>query len=245
MKKIKTIYFLTLFASSFLVLYPIFLPLLYISSLHYKAHQLRRFWAKFLFVGTKIKVEVICEEDLDPNHVYVFCPNHTSYLDIPVIAYSLKHFFRFMAKAELKKIPLFRTFFKTIDIPVDRHNKKEAFKAYQSGKSSLLSGTSLVIFPEGGIPRNIPNLGNFKKGSFKLAAELGIPVVPITIIDNWQILPSQFSGLPHFNPGRCRVIIHKRIFPDLNKSIEENSVILSRETKLVIENTLKAHEIIS
>src|SRR5690606_7735511 len=100
-----------------------------------------------------------------------YCANHTSFLDIPVVAVAIPGMFHFMAKHELSKIPLFGLFFRTIDIAVPRGNHRGSHKAYQLAAQKINQGGSIMVFPEGGILPNAPKLKAFKSGAFRLAFE--------------------------------------------------------------------------
>ena len=115
-----------------------------------------------------------------------------------------------MAKIELAHVPVFGIFFRTIDIAVDRKNPRHAAKAYQRAVNQLKKEKrSIVIFPEGTIPGHTPKLGRFKDGAFKLAIETQTPILPVTIINNWKILPD--NGKFRFRPGRVLQYVHQPI----------------------------------
>lgn len=150
------------------------------------------------------------EEPLDKKATYVFTPNHFSYFDIVSVNTQMPYFFSFMAKKELANIPLFRIFFRTIDMPVDRKSKEGAKRAYYLANKKLKDGISLLNFPEGGIGSQVPEMRKFKLGPFKLAMEYGLDVVPITLPDNWKRLPSG-EFIPAGTPGKMRMYVHRPI----------------------------------
>ena len=115
-----------------------------------------------------------------------------------------------MAKDELSKIPLFGIFFRTIDISVNRQNSKLSHNAFMMAAERLNEGTSVMIFPEGGIHKNVPPMAKFKAGAFKLAIENQIPIVPVTLIDNWKRMPG--GGVDNgLVPGRMRMVVHRAV----------------------------------
>lgn len=143
--------------------------------------------AGMFVVGIRVKIDY--ETPLDWSKNYVFCPNHTSILDITVLTFLCKAPFSFMGKIELLDNPITSIFFKTIDIPVKRDSKISSFKAYKRALEVLADNKSLVIFPEGKIDDNYPpTLHPFKSGPFRLATENNIPIVPVVIQDAWNIL---------------------------------------------------------
>jgi 1-acyl-sn-glycerol-3-phosphate acyltransferase len=176
----------------------------------------------------------IQKSKLDKNKAYVFVANHFSYLDILSLNVQVPHYFRFMAKSELGKIPLFKIFFGTIDISVNRSSIKDSHKAFTYADEALQQGESLGIFPEGRIGNNVPTMSRFKNGAFKLAIENNIAVVPVSILDNWKRLPD--GGLESGGtPGKMRVIVHEPINTDQLTLNDMNA--LSDKVFDIIQNT--------
>lgn len=176
------------------------------------------------------------EVDLDPDQTYIFTPNHFSYLDILSVNVQMPFYFNFMAKSELANIPLFKIFFKTIDVPVARNSLSGARKAYELANQRLKEGISLLNFPEGGIGSTVPEMQSFKLGAFKMAIAHKIPIVPITIADNWKIMPS--GGLDSGGwPGKMRMFVHRPISTDNLKEGDEHK--LASEVYRIIEDKFK------
>jgi 1-acyl-sn-glycerol-3-phosphate acyltransferase len=116
-----------------------------------------------------------------------------------------------MAKAELTQIPFFRIFFKKMDIPVDRGSTVSSHKAYLRAGQDLDKGISILMYPEATIPDHTPKLKQFKAGPFKLAIEKQVPIVPVTFLTNWKLLPDGRRMKRGGRPGVSRVIVHKTI----------------------------------
>jgi len=208
-----TIYFFICFVLVFLLLYPIFFVLLSKERWYPKAHSLRRVWGNILMKLTGLKGNTAYEEALDNKKTYIFTPNHFSYFDIVSVNTQMPYYFSFMAKMELSKIPLFKIFFRTIDMPVDRSSKAGAKRAYSMAHEKLNKGISLLNFPEGGIGPQVPQMRAFKLGPFKIAIEHGLEIVPITLPDNWRRLPCG-EFVPQGTPGRMRMHVHRPISTD-------------------------------
>lgn len=170
------------------------------------AHRLRRFWMKWNLFWGGITLECVFEESLDKNQAYVFTPNHTSKLDMMVLLAGLGLDFVFVGKKEFKDIPIFGVFFRTIDIPLDTKNPNYAYKL---ALSELKNGGNIAIFPEGTIARITPKLSPFRDGAFRMAIAQQVPVVPVTFIGNWELLPD--DGPFHFKPGKLIMHVHKPI----------------------------------
>lgn len=208
-----------LYLSSVVLLFLPFYPFLYFYSKNPEKyfHQivLCRKWISTLsarLVGFRFKIEF--EEDIDWTVPYVLCPNHTSILDITALTSTCPSDFSFMGKIELLKNFVTAMFFKSIDIAVDRSSKISSFKAYKKADQMLKNGRSIVIFPEGKIDDLYPPvLHEFKSGSFRLAIDNKIPILPIVIKDAWKCLWD--DGLKKGSrPGRIHIKVLKPIYTD-------------------------------
>ena len=106
------------------------------------------------------------------------------------------HFFVFVGKKELSKIPLFGFFYKRTCILVDRNDPNSRKEVYHEAQKRLKNGLSICIFPEGLVPEDESIiLAPFKDGAFSLSIEHKIPIVPICFHDNKKRLSyTFFSG---------------------------------------------------
>ena len=135
----------------------------------------------------------------------IIVANHTSELDITALVLALKADFAFIGKHELLDNPVTGTFFRTIDIAVNRSSKMSSFKAYKRAADLLQKGRSVVIFPEGQITDEFPpSLQPFKNGAFKLAIEQQVPLLPIVIHDAWKLYWDDAAAFGS-RPGICHV----------------------------------------
>lgn len=166
-------------------------------------------WARTILFVMGFKPEVIYEEEIDTKKSYLFCPNHTSMIDIMLMLAITKNPFVFVGKKELKKIPVFGYVFRKTSILVDRSNRQSARQAFDDADRKLKNGSSVCIFPEGKVPDDQSIiLDEFKSGAFRLAIEHNIPIVPISFYDcKKRFSYTFFSG----SPGKLRVKIHKFI----------------------------------
>ena len=152
-------------------------------------HLLARTWCKTILVVSGIKVTLKGLEKIDPQGPYIFMANHQSNFDIPVLLGCLPVQFRWLAKAELFKIPIFgRSMQGAGYISIDRSNRRSAFQSLAQAAETIRQGTSVMIFPEGTRSRN-GRLQAFKKGGFVLAVDAGVPVVPVIIKGTYPIMP--------------------------------------------------------
>lgn len=195
----------------FLILYPAFYVLLAKKPWFPAAFKLMRFWARLIIFNPGMKVKVLQQPKIDKGKAYVFCPNHTSYLDIIVSYIIIPNYFHFMGKAELKKVPLFKIFFRSMNIVVDRKSIVASHRAYLRACYDLEHNISIAVFPEATIPLQAPQIKSFKNGPFKLAIEKQVPVVPITYINNWQLVPDAHRHDNPGYPGTIKVVIHEPV----------------------------------
>ena len=107
--------------------------------------------------------------------------NHQSNFDIPVLLACLPVQFRWLAKAELFKIPIFGRAMRGAGyVKIDRFNQKSAFESINEAAAKMKNGVSVMIFPEGTRSRD-GKLKSFKKGGFVMAVDAGAPIVPIVL----------------------------------------------------------------
>ncbi len=171
-----------------------------------------RAWAKIVLYGSGLIPKVRKQAIVDTRKSYMFVANHTSMADIMLMLYAVKNPFVFVGKKELTKIPVFGFFFKRTCIVVDRSSQQSRKEVFASAQARLQSGTSICIFPEGGVPDDESIiLDVFKDGAFRLAITHQIPIVPLTFLDNKKRMSyTFFSG----SPGVTRAYVHKEVSTD-------------------------------
>ncbi len=152
-------------------------------------HLIARVWARSILFASRIKVTVNGTSNIDPDRSYIFMPNHMGDFDIPVILGWLPVQFRWLAKAEIFKIPIMGRAMKGCGyISIDRTNRKKAFKSLNAAGQTIKNGASVLIFPEGTRSPD-EKIKPFKKGGFVLAVEHDIPIIPVIIHGTWSIRP--------------------------------------------------------
>jgi 1-acyl-sn-glycerol-3-phosphate acyltransferase len=152
-------------------------------------HILARFWARSILFVSGIRVTVTGISNIRPGHSCIFMVNHQSNFDIPVLLGYLPVQFRWLAKAELFKIPLFGRAMRGCGyISIDRANRKSAFLSLARAAATIRDGASVLIFPEGTRSAD-GKLNTFKKGGFVLTVDAGVPIIPVIIHGTWWIMP--------------------------------------------------------
>jgi len=150
-----------------------------------------RTWSRLLLRIAGVRVRSVGFENLAATERYVYCANHSSLFDIPVLLATLPDNVRIMYKEELGKIPIFGWCLRMSPfIAVDRGDSREAFAKIEQTVATMSTGASVLVFPEGTRSEN-GELGAFKRGAFSLAARSGRPIVPVTIVGTPSILPAR------------------------------------------------------
>ena len=234
LRTIHTFYCLFLFAVLFLIFFPLFLIPILFKKQFQLVGILNRWWAKILFPLCFLPYRVECREALNRKGQYIFCPNHFSYLDIPVMGFNPINAI-FVGKNDMEHIPLFGFMYKKLHITVDRSKLRSRVNSMLQAMQAINDGQSLIIFPEGGVyTKQPPEMVGFKDGAFRIAIEKQIPIVPVTIPYNWIILPDRTPLRIH--AGTVHVIFHEPVSPKgyTLDTIEE----YKKEVYQVIDNEL-------
>ena len=180
------------------------------------------FWSRSVLWFLLIPIKVTGKENVDPKQSYVFVANHQSFLDVFAVYGWLPNNFKWLMKKEIRKVPFVGTACAVAGhIFVDRSNPRAALQSMDHIKKELVDGISTVIFPEGTRTKT-GEMGRFKQGAFKIAMDMGLPVVPLSLGGFFKAMP---SGQAFANP-RARASLHigKPIdisqFNDINEAME-------------------------
>ena len=171
------------------------------------------FWSRSVLWLLLVPIEVSGRENVDPKQSYVFVANHQSFLDVFAVYGWLPNNFKWLMKKELRKIPFVGTACAVAGhIFVDRSNPRAAMESLKYIKAQLHDGISTVIFPEGTRTKT-GEMGRFKQGAFKIAMDMELPVVPISLSGFFKAMPRhQFYVSPH-----ARVKLHIGVPEDISQ----------------------------
>jgi len=171
-------------------------------------HIIARIWGKGILIVSGINVAVRGLDNIDPGRSYIYMSNHQSNFDIPVLFACLPVQFRWLAKAELFKIPIFGRAMRGAGyVKIDRFNQDSAFESINEAAGKMQNGVSIMIFPEGTRSRD-GKIRSFKKGGFVMAVDSGAPIVPVILQGTWPIMAK--SSL-RINTGNVALHIEKPI----------------------------------
>jgi 1-acyl-sn-glycerol-3-phosphate acyltransferase len=167
-----------------------------------------RDWAKWILWGAGTPVIVEGAERIPRGQPVVYASNHTSMFDIWALAAVLPGSVRFVAKAELARIPLLGpAMVRAGHVMIERENKAKALEAYEQAISTITSGISAVVFPEG-TRSATGELLPFKNAPFGLAISAQVPLVPLHVDGTFRILP---KGSRTLRPSPIRVRVGEPI----------------------------------
>ena len=196
-------------------------------------HKVQQFWSRSFFWLMFLPVSVDGTEHIKPGQSYVFVANHQSMFDVWLVYGWLPVIFKWLMKAELRKVPFVGTGCKAAGhIFVDRRNAKAAMESLKEVERQLVNGVCTVIFPEGTRSKD-GEVGRFKRGAFQIAWDLGLPVIPLSLDGCFEVLP---KGKPFVHRHAVHMHIGEAIdlkkYADSNEAIEavRNAVIAGRKS---------------
>lgn len=193
------------------------------------AYKLARDISNYAIKLTKTKMKVIGEENI-PEGACVFISNHQGNFDAFIFASIVKKGTGSIAKKQIKKIPIVGAIFKEVhSVFIDRNNVRDGLRAINEAAENIKKGYSITIFPEGTRSRSY-KVGNFKKGSFKLALKANATIVPVSINGTYKVMENgdRVTG------NKVSIIFHEPIFVD--KLSKEEKKDLSERVRVIICN---------
>ncbi len=180
-------------------------------SMHKIALKINCIWAWCFLKMAFIPIIQEWKFKLDESQQYILCANHFSYLDIPILGLFPMPF-KFVGKSSLARIPIFGYMYRTLHITVNRSSYRSRARSLVKARDAVQKGFNLGFFPEGGIRlESYPTMVDFKDGAFKIAVENNLPILPVTMPDNYHIL--QDDDLLNIRRMKCRIIYHEPIWP--------------------------------
>jgi 1-acyl-sn-glycerol-3-phosphate acyltransferase len=167
-----------------------------------------KWWARVTCWLSLCRVKTSGHENLDKNTSYVFIANHQGAYDIFLTYGFLNQNIKWVQKASLRKVPFAG---KASEIAghvfVDNTSIASRRDTIIKAKKEIVGGVSMMMFPEGSRTKN-GSLSPFRRGAYRIAMDMGLPIVPITINGPYDVLKVHSMKL---TPGKLELIIHKPI----------------------------------
>jgi len=185
-------------------------------------------WGRLLLRLFCVEVEAVGLEHA-PAGPAVYAANHASVIDIFVVFGHLPIDFRIIYKRSLSLVPLLGwAIWLGGHVPIDRSHPFRARRSLDAAARRIRGGTSVIVFPEG---TRGPDgaVRRFKRGSFSLALEAGVPVVPVSLVGVKAVAP---RGLPSLRPGLVRVVLHP-VVPVEGRSADEAEALAEEVRRIV------------
>lgn len=197
------------------------------------SHYTSYYWARFLIAMAGIKVRVSGLENVPCDGPVLFISNHQSNFDIPVLLGSINKSKGFLAKIELTKFPVIHSWMKKMDcVFIDRSDRRQSLKAIHKCIEVIKSGQSMVIFPEGTRSRG-PDMGQFKKGSLRVAEKVQIPVIPVVINGTYKLMEANNNKI---KPEDVEIKLLRPVY--YNKLSETEKAGLNDYIRVMIEDNM-------
>jgi 1-acyl-sn-glycerol-3-phosphate acyltransferase len=219
-----------LFTMTMIVFYPLFMALLMFGGNKGLSFSLKmsRAWAWVVFNGMGVRLKVKDNFKGDKSKAYLIIANHSSHADIPVAALSSPLNFRFLAKAELKKFPVFGYLMDKLYILVDRKKIRDRAYSLNRIKESIDNGHSVLIFPEGTRNKKRDSLLPFKDSVFRLAEEHQIPIICLSIDGSHQIHHPDDGFMARPSKVKCTVDGPISLTADYSKTRDKVHALISK-----------------
>ncbi len=190
-------------------------------------------WARLNSWMIPMIVKVSGRENIDTKQSYVVIANHQSAFDIFVLYGFLNINFKWVMKQEARKLPGIGIGCEKVGhIFIDRTDHDSAIKSLNEAKKKIINGTSIIFFPEG--TRSFDGVVmDFKKGAFKMALDLNLPILPVSIIGTKEVLPNRTLDI---FPGKVSMKIQEPI-PVEGYSDENVEELINKAHKIMVEAT--------
>jgi putative phosphoserine phosphatase/1-acylglycerol-3-phosphate O-acyltransferase len=168
-------------------------------------------WSQLLLTASGVELNILGEENLTAQRPAVFIFNHRNQADPVIVGALIRDNWVAVGKKELERDPIMGTLGRVLDsVFIDRDNPAAAVESLHQVEERARQGLSIMIAPEG-TRLDTTSVGPFKKGPFRMAMAVGIPVVPI-VIRNAEIIAARNSTT--MNPGTVDVAV----FPPISVS---------------------------
>lgn len=202
-------------------------------------HKLTKIFSSGILFIAGVRIKVIGEENINKKNTYVFVSNHLSQFDIPVLQKGIPNRIAMIFKKELTRIPFFGWQLKYGPyIMVDRKSPESGMRSIEEAKELMKTkGISVLVFPEGTRSKTGEMLP-FKRGAFHLAAKVGYPIIPVSIIDTDKIMP---KGTFKLKRGEVKLVFDKPINTGYIRN-KNDEIQLMEQVKSIIQTNKEKYK---
>src|SRR5215470_19237904 len=174
-----------------------------------KHDWLQRGLCKRIIFLAGTKVEVRRSPGFDPNRTVFFFSNHVNLFDPFVLYCAIPQFVRGWELESHFKIPAYGWLMKRFgNVPVpDVRRPSDLKRMWRLTQDAIDAGTSLIIFPEAKRTRD-GKVDEFQDGGFRVAQQLGVPIVPVSLVGSFQHFR---TGHWMLWPGTITIHLHDTI----------------------------------
>lgn len=237
---IRTIFWYTFFWLYLIVSLSFHIPLLFMRI--FKLKKMKRgyisylvsLWARSMVRAAGGKVTITGKENIPGHNSICYVSNHQGGFDIPLIMGYISKTVGFIAKKELRYIPIMGTWMEDVGcVFINRSSFRDSIRVIKKGVKNIKQGYPMVIFPEGTRSRS-NKMRPFKSGSLKLAIRSEAPIVPITIDGSYK-LKEEHGGL--ITPAKVKLTVHPAI--DVNSLEDDDTKKLADRLWKIINSALE------
>src|SRR6266567_5626992 len=174
-----------------------------------KHDWLQRAFCRRIVFFAGARLEVHCASGFDPQRTSIFIANHVNIFDPFVLYCAIPQLVRGWELESHFRIPVYGRLMKRFgNVPVpDVRRPSDLKRMWRLTQAAIDSGTSLVIFPEAKRTRD-GHVDEFQEGGFRVAQQLGVPIVPVSLVGSFQHFR---TGHWMLWPGKITVYLHDTI----------------------------------
>jgi 1-acyl-sn-glycerol-3-phosphate acyltransferase len=200
-------------------------------------YWLGRLGVRIGFFVARIRIETHGLEKLPETPHFIYMMNHNSNLDAPAVFLKLPGEVRALGKKELFRLPVLATAMRIAGfVPVDRSHREAAIDSVRRAARIAAEGASFLIAPEGTRSRT-GKLLPFKKGGFHMAIDSQVPILPITVVGAYELMPPGSSAI---RSGTIEIFFHDPV-PTRGLEAKDRGELIQR-VRAPMEETLARHE---
>lgn len=180
---------------------------------------LSRLWGRLILITCGVRVAAEGMDDLNPERVYVVISNHQSHFDVPALFALMPLKLRFVAKKELARIPVFGMAMRRGGhIIIDRSRSKTAIDTLRAAEKRIIHQRLSPLFFAEGTRSADGSIGPFKRGGFRMAMDMNLPILALSISGSRKVLP---KGSLRISPGNILIKVVRVFYTEDREDMEK------------------------